>query len=197
MEQNEIIRFFDRCAPKWDAWQLRDQEKLDAILDAAGIAPGVSVLDVGCGTGFLFPDYLARGAAVTGVDLSPAMAARAGAREQGRVPVLCGDAAALDYGRTFQRIMVFNALPHFEDPAALAAHLARFLTPGGRLTIAHDMGRAALNTHHAGTAGSVSHPLPPAAEVAALLDAYVAVDTALDGPDRYVVSGVKRGLEAG
>ena len=171
MQQGEVIRFFDRCAPKWDAWQLRDQEKLDAILDAAGIAPGVSVLDVGCGTGFLFPDYLARNAAVTGVDLSPEMARRAEARGRGRVPVLCGDAASLDYGRTFQRIVVFNALPHFEDPAALAAHLARFLAPEGRLTIAHDMGREALNAHHAGTADSVSRPLPPAGELAALLAA--------------------------
>lgn len=196
MEQNEIIRFFDRCAPQWDAWQLRDQEKLDAILDAADIAPGVSVLDVACGTGFLFPDYLARGAAVTGVDLAPEMARRAREKGGGRVEVLCGDAAALDYGRPFQRIMVFNALPHFADPAALAAHLARFLAPGGRLTIAHDMGRAQLNTHHAGTAGSVSQPLPPAETVAALLAPHVAVDIALDGQDRYVVSGVKRGPKA-
>jgi demethylmenaquinone methyltransferase/2-methoxy-6-polyprenyl-1,4-benzoquinol methylase len=35
---------------------------------------GVSVLDVACGTGVLFPDYLARNVkSVTGIDLSPAM----------------------------------------------------------------------------------------------------------------------------
>lgn len=36
------------------------------------------LLDVACGTGVLFPDYLARGASVTGIDISPEMARHRG-----------------------------------------------------------------------------------------------------------------------
>lgn len=76
MNQREVIAFFNRCAPEWDAANIRDDGKIGFILDAAGIRPGCSVLDVACGTGVLFPDYLARGVSrVTGVDISPEMPA--------------------------------------------------------------------------------------------------------------------------
>lgn len=75
MNKREVIAFFDKCAPGWDAHMVRDEEKISFILDVAGVKPGISVLDVACGTGVLFQDYLARGVSrVTGVDISPEMA---------------------------------------------------------------------------------------------------------------------------
>lgn len=93
MNQREVIAFFNRCAPEWDAANIRDDGKIGFILDAAGIRPGCSVLDVACGTGVLFPDYLARGVSrVTGVDISPEMARIATAKlHDPCVEVLCGD----------------------------------------------------------------------------------------------------------
>ncbi len=93
MNKREVIEFFDRCAPGWDAGTIRDDEKIGFILDMAGIKPGISVLDVACGTGVLFPDYLARGVSrVTGVDISPEMAHIAVTKlRDPRVEVLCGD----------------------------------------------------------------------------------------------------------
>lgn len=74
MNKREIIAYFDARAPEWDARMVRSDSKIAFILDAAGVRPGVSVLDVACGTGVLFGDYLARDAArVTGVDISPEM----------------------------------------------------------------------------------------------------------------------------
>ncbi len=74
MEQQAVIDFFDQAAAGWDAQLVRNEAVIGQILDNAGIRPGVSVLDVACGTGVLIPDYLERGAAqVTAIDIAPEM----------------------------------------------------------------------------------------------------------------------------
>ena len=60
IERSDVISFFDRCAPNWDAEMIRNEPVIRTILDNAGIRAGIDVLDVACGTGVLFPDYLAR-----------------------------------------------------------------------------------------------------------------------------------------
>ena len=75
MNKKEIIAYFDRCAPQWDARMVTDDGKINGILDAAGVREHDVVLDVACGTGVLFPYYLNRNVAqVIGVDISPEMA---------------------------------------------------------------------------------------------------------------------------
>jgi ubiquinone/menaquinone biosynthesis C-methylase UbiE len=70
--------FFDRLAPVWDEDNKYDEQKIEKILDYAGIRQGVSVLDIACGTDILFPFYLRRGVSkIAGVDLSEGMIALA------------------------------------------------------------------------------------------------------------------------
>ena len=54
MEKKDVIEFFDRCAPTWDAEMMKDDEIIGAILDNAEVGEGMDVLDVACGTGVLF-----------------------------------------------------------------------------------------------------------------------------------------------
>ena len=78
IDKRDVQAFFDRLAPDWDAGMVRNEAVIARILDNAGVCEGCTVLDVACGTGVLFGDYVMRGAArVTAVDLSPEMAARA------------------------------------------------------------------------------------------------------------------------
>ena len=143
IETKEVIAFFDRLAPDWDAELIRNDEVINIILDNAGVTEGKEVLDVACGTGVLIPDYLKRKVkSVTGIDISPRMAELAREKfPQEHVTILCGDVEMADFGKQFDCIVVYNAFPHFPDPNRLIRTLSGLLRPGGRLTVAHCMSR--------------------------------------------------------
>ncbi len=188
----EVRAFFDRLADGWDGVCEHDPARIERILDLADILPGVSVLDIACGTGVLVPCYLRRGVArVHGIDLSAEMVHRA--REKGfgeRASFGVGDASVCPLPTT-DRTMVFNALPHMASPARLVANVARSLAPGGRLTIAHDASRAVIDGGHSATPSAVSRGLMPATDLARIVAPWFDVDVELD-EEIYVVSGTLR-----
>lgn len=191
MEKKDIIQFFDNCASWWDDDMIRNEDIITAILEGGGIRPGIHVLDVACGTGVLFPDYLKRQvASVTAIDISPEMA-KIAASKYPEVTVLCGDVEETDFGRQFDAVMVYNAFPHFPDPARLVKRLAELVKPGGRLSIAHGMSRAALKQHHQ-RATQVSIDLLHEKELAALLAPYFDVDVIISTDRMYQVAGTRR-----
>ena len=192
MDKKDVISFFDRCAPWWDDDMIRDEEIIATILDNGGIGEGGHVLDVACGTGVLFPDYLKRGAAsVTGIDISPEMAKIAQSKFP-EVQVICGDVEEVDFGQKFDAVMVYNAFPHFPDPENLIRVLAGLVKPGGKLSVAHGMSRAALSSHHAGRASTVSIELLHEDELSALFAPYFNVDTVISNDKMYQVAGVRK-----
>ena len=192
MEKKTIAEFFDKCAPWWDADMIRYEDIIDTILTCGGVRPGVDVLDVACGTGVLFPDYLSRGvASVTGIDISPEMAKIAAAKFPD-VKVICGDVEETVFDRQFDCVMVYNAFPHFPDPARLVAVLAGLTKPGGRLSVAHSMSRNALTSHHSGRASNVSIDLLHEQELATLFGRWFDVDVVISTDRMYQVSGVRR-----
>ena len=195
IDNADVARFFDGLAPAWDGDLVRKEAVIGRILDAAEITDGVSVLDAGCGTGVLIGDYLLRGARrVLGVDLSPRMLTEAERKFHGdtRVSFFCGDAARLPYDGAFDRFMVYNAFPHFGDPAALFRRAALDLAEGGRITIAHGMSREAILRHHAGGAAHVSLALPEADALMESMRPWFHVDTVLSDAAMYLVSCVKK-----
>lgn len=191
MEKQEIAAFFDRCALWWDADMIRHEDIIAEILDNGGIRAGIDVLDVACGTGVLFPDYLSRGvSSVTGIDISPEMVKIARSKFP-QVRVICGDVENTEFDGQFDAIMVYNAFPHFPDPARLVRVLAGLTKPGGRLTVAHGMSRAALTDHHK-RASAVSIDLLEEGELAKLFDPFFEVDVVISDDRMYQVSGIKR-----
>ena len=144
MEQQAVIDFFDQAAAGWDAQLVRNEAVIGQILDNAGIRPGVSVLDVACGTGVLIPDYLKRGAAqITAIDIAPEMVRIAREKfPQENVTVLCGDAAQTHFPALFDCIVIYNAFPHFPEPERLISHHARWNADGGARVFAQGARRA-------------------------------------------------------
>lgn len=189
MDKKDIITFFDRLAPQWDAEMIRSDTIIATILDNAGVRAGADVLDVACGTGVLFPDYLARNvASVTAVDISPEMV-KIAQEKFPQVQVLCGDIEAMTLNRKFDCIMVYNAFPHFPDPKNLIRTLSGMLKPGGTLTIAHGMSRAQIDARHQGSASKVSVGLMHEDDLAAIMGRYLHVSVKLSDHRMYQVTG--------
>ena len=192
MEKKDIADFFDRCAPWWDEDMIRNEVIITTILDNAGIKGGMDVLDVACGTGVLFPDYLKRGVeSVTGIDISPEMAKIAAAKFP-EVQVICGDVEETRFDKQFDAVMVYNAFPHFPEPARLIEALARVVKPGGRLSVAHSMSRDKLQQHHSGRASKVSIDLIHEKELSSLFAPFFDVDVVISNDRMYQVAGTRR-----
>lgn len=194
IKKEEVIAFFDELASSWDAVQIREMDKIHAILDYAQVFEGVDVLDVACGTGVLIPDYLERKVnKVTGVDISAEMIKLAESKfRDSRVNFFCSDIEELQLPDQYDTCMVYNAFPHFGNPASLIQCLSEKLKMGGRLTIAHSMSRKQLDSHHAGPARKVSNGLMHEDELAKLFEAFFEVDVKISNEKMYVVSGYKK-----
>ena len=199
MEKKDIIEFFDRCAPNWDAEMIKSDVKIRKILDNAEVGPDMDILDVACGTGVMFDYYLERNvASVVGIDISPEMAKIASAKyaHQPKVQVVCGDVEEYAFGRKFDRIVVYNAFPHFPYPKRLIKTLSGLLKEDGRLTVAHGMSREAIDGHHKGSASKVSNGLMSAESLKRIFDAHFDVEVVISNRHMYQVSGVKRDVLA-
>lgn len=199
MEKKDVIEFFDRCAPSWDAEMIKSDAKIGKILDNAEVGTDMDILDVACGTGVMFDYYLQRGvASVTGIDISPEMAKIAAAKFEAepKVQVICGDVEEYKFDRKFDRIVVYNAFPHFPYPKRLIKILAGLLKEDGRLTVAHGQSREAIDGHHSGSASKVSNGLMSAENLKRIFDAHFEVEVVVSNRHMYQVSGVKRDVLA-
>lgn len=193
MDKKDIIDFFDRLAPRWDGDMIRSDAIIGKILDGAGVKAGASVLDVACGTGVLFGDYLKRNVAkVTAVDISQEMVKIAQNKFPGEnIRVLCGDIETVAFQEKFDCIMVYNAFPHFPDPENLIHVLAKLLKDGGTLTIAHGMSREKIDSHHKGAASKVSLGLMHEDTLAEIMQKHLTVAVKISNEEMYQVTAKK------
>ena len=199
MDKKDVIEFFDKAASTWDAEMIKSDTIINRILDNAEVGEGMTVLDVACGTGVMFDYYLSRGVSrVVGIDISPEMAKIAGAKyaDEPRVEVLCGDVENHPFAEKFDRIVVYNAFPHFPHPKRLIKILSELLTDDGRLTIAHGASRESIDDHHSGEACKISNSLMPAESLKRIFDARFDVEVMISNRHMYQVSGVKRDVLA-
>lgn len=194
MNKEDIIEFFDACAPEWDANMVRSDEIIGIILDNAKVEKDKDVLDVACGTGVLFPDYLNRDVkSVTGIDISPKMAEIAKNKfSQKNVNVICGDVESFDGEALFDCVVVYNAFPHFSNPDALIKKLASLVKTGGAVTVAHGMSRKALDSHHSDFASKVSVGLMSEDDLAEIFGRYLTVTHKISNDNMYQVVGIKK-----
>jgi len=133
-------RHYDLTANLYYLIGFREQAYRARAVDALGLRPGDSVLEIGCGTGLNFA-LLERAVGptghVVGVDLTDAMLDQARERVDRRgwdnVELVLGDAAAYRPTRRFDGVLSTFALSLAPDPEPIAAWAADALRPGGHL----------------------------------------------------------------
>lgn len=104
----------------------------------AGIAPGMRVLDVGCGPGdvsFLAAELVGAKGEIVGVDRVPVALATAKARAESKglrqVSFQEGDPGEMKFDRPFDAVIGRYVLMFQEDPVPMVRKLAAHLRPGG------------------------------------------------------------------
>ena len=102
-----------------------------SLVQAAGVRPGLRLLDVACGTGLAASAAASAGARVTGLDFSPAMIVMAQSLHPD-IEFRTGDAEALPFGdASFEAVIANFGIHHVEHPERAMAEARRVLTPGG------------------------------------------------------------------
>lgn len=187
--------FFDQHATAWDTQLVVDDELIRSMLRLLPIQAGADVLDIGCGTGVMFPFILSLDPAkVDAVDLSKEMIAIAKKKAtDARIRCTHADFLLWDKMEQYDFALIYNAYPHFMDKQLFAAKLHDVLRPGGRFVILHGAGRTKINGHHTGErVFKLSVPLRPCEEEALQYQQHFDVDFKIDTEKCYVLSGTKR-----
>jgi ubiquinone/menaquinone biosynthesis C-methylase UbiE len=122
-----------RVADRYDsAWSASTRQFIPPLLEAVDVEEKMSILDVGCGPGYVSAAAAERGAFPTGLDFSREMIAIA-RKMFPRIEFREGDAQDLPFtGASFDRILANFALLHVAHPERACAEACRVLKPGGK-----------------------------------------------------------------
>jgi len=125
-----VAELYDRARPTYPA------AIFDDLAELASLAPGSRVLEIGPGTGKATTELVRRGYAVTGIELSPDLAAFA-RRNVPQAEIEVADFETWEPREAgFDAVLAFAAF-HWIAPELREAKPARLLKPGGALAVVH------------------------------------------------------------
>jgi SAM-dependent methyltransferase len=137
MMEDPFSRFehegWERVADKYDSvWSSLTRQFIPYLVSAAGVAPGMSVLDVACGPGYVSDAVRKAGAIPTGIDFSEKMIAIAKTMFPD-ISFAQGDAQNLRFeDASFDRVLINFGLLHVSDPEKACGEACRVLKSRGR-----------------------------------------------------------------
>lgn len=132
---NDLVEFFD--LQERTTWQTELTAELFAHAD---LAPGMRVLDAGCGAGWLLLRWARQAKIeVVGIDNAPQMIARArqnAIQEKQPATFQVADIRRLDWAAPiFDRVVSTFVFFLFDNPGPTLQEVWRVVTPGGRLLL--------------------------------------------------------------
>ncbi len=146
LDKDAVRDVYRGLAPIYDFWaDITEVRARTRALELAAVRDGEAILEVAVGTGLAFIELVRQNptGTTTGIDLTPAMLARAqsrlaAAKLPGNYTLSEGDATALPFADgSFDLLLnsyMFDLLPE-QDFATVLAEFRRVLRPGGRLVL--------------------------------------------------------------
>ncbi|WP_428897383.1 Methyltransferase domain-containing protein [Parelusimicrobium proximum] len=146
--------FFNTIAPEWDK---KERPEVYAFLykifeEKRILSSGDKVLDIGCGTGVLAAQFIKYGVKdFLSVDISEGMLAE----YHRKYPAYTANTLCADFEtyegldkNSFDKIIIYNAFPHFERKEFIINKCYALLKEGGVLYIFHSLSREQLAEIH-------------------------------------------------
>jgi 2-polyprenyl-3-methyl-5-hydroxy-6-metoxy-1,4-benzoquinol methylase len=128
---SRIANGYHRRVARGPLSALRQRERT-IVLHLARLAPGLSLADVGCGSGYYALEAKRRGLRVCAIDALPEMLAQL----DGHVDeVLLGDLESLTGSRVFDRVICAGVLDFVANVEQAFANLCALVAPGGWLVV--------------------------------------------------------------
>lgn len=198
MLENRLTRhYFNDLAEQWKARQISEQVKISKLLSRLDWEHCDTILDIGCGTGILFPfikNLICDRAKIFAMDFAECMVFEAAQTEFAQIELLCGCARYLPFlDNSIDRIIAFHVLPHIQGKQLALQECWRILKPFGELAIIHLHSSEEINAIHESIGGMVKHhKLPSVEEVCRMLEnANFEIKDAIDQSGEYFVGGIK------
>jgi ArsR family transcriptional regulator len=146
MEAKAVQAFFERVASSWDTMRLAyyDERVIERMSNVSNLQEGMSVADVGTGTGFVAAGVAPRVDKVIALDNSPAMldVARKNldALSIGNVELLLGEITTLPLeSGSVDAAFANMVLHHAEKPQAMLLEMRRIVKPGATVVITDEV----------------------------------------------------------
>jgi len=137
--KREIMLMYDRTAETYDGRYFEEQDaKIRAALNSKPLTFNSKnvVLDLGCGTGFLFPHLREKVEMLVGLDFSPNILKLAKKRTTDNVSLIRADADYMPFRKhVFDVVFAFTLLQNMPNPAKTLDEMKRVTKPYGKMVV--------------------------------------------------------------
>jgi len=140
MSLNLLQKSINTVTGALEHFHFRRIEECSTLIEWLDPRPGERILDIGCGDGYYDAQIASRGARVVGVDIHEKRLGTAQKRHKNeRTEFHYMDAEKLDFApRSFDKVISFCVIEHFNDDDRVLGHVARVLEPGGKIFLSAD-----------------------------------------------------------
>jgi len=182
--------FFDKCAKNWDETTNISEGEIASLLECCKFAPGEKVLDLACGTGILEPYLINKNVDLVCLDISKEMISIA--KNKFKEITYINQDFYNFIGKSFDKIIVFNAYPHFTDREAFVDKCYELLNSNGQVFIIHNESKEKINSYHVKSAKNVSLELLSANEESLVFKNKFDIIETKDNHDGYLIVARKK-----
>lgn len=128
-KKREVMRRYDLSASLYNMQYSDEQKaKIESALENMKLPKNCALLDVGCGTGLLFPYAEKLASLIVGLDISKGMLKEAKTQAQNfpTIALICGDADYMPFpNNTFEAVFAVTLLQNMPNPLSTLNELKR------------------------------------------------------------------------